>query len=98
MHQMYRKCVANDVAGCGCRLHPSKFTENKVLLSQSADGSVTVPHVTHLYIYSAKDLLEKKNATMSKSAECCAAFVPGGTQVTQNQPPETGIGGAATKK
>ena len=29
-------------------------------------------------------LIPDTGATMSQSAECCAAFVPGGTQVTQN--------------
>ena len=34
-------------------LRHSKFNEKKVLLSQSADGGVTVPHVSRLDIYSS---------------------------------------------
>ena len=58
----------------------SSFYEKKVLLTQSADGGVTVPQVSHLY----SGFTLKKSATMSQSAECSAAFVSGGTQVTQN--------------
>ena len=34
--------------------------------------------------YTHQGLTWKKDATMSQSAECCAAFVPGGTQFNQN--------------
>ena len=47
---------------CWLQLPSSSFQihRKKVLLSQSADGGVTVPHVNHLYISSAKDLLRKR--------------------------------------
>ena len=35
-------------------------------------------------IYNGKGSTWKKGATMSQSAERCAAFVPGGTEFTQN--------------